>query len=104
MEEVFLEIIRIFFVCAGLLLTAIVMRPAIRFLRSPMPRMPALENDYSLEETSEELQIPSGSQLNQNFDPRSTLTLARQSPLFTAQTVRQWLKESPQSKSHARVT
>jgi len=79
MEEVFLEIIRIFFVCAGMLLMAIVMRPAIRFLRSPMPRM-------------------------HNFDPRSTLAFARKSPLFTAQTVRQWLKESPQSKSHARVT
>ncbi len=104
MEEVVLEIIRTFFVCAGMLLTAIVMRPAIRFLRSPMPKMDALENDYFLERTSEEIQIPSGSQLDQDFDPRNTLTRARKSPLLTAQTIRQWLKESPQSESHARIT
>ena len=101
MEDVLIEIIKTIFVCAGMLLTAVVMRPAIRFLRAPLPQLNALETDYSLEETSEELQIPSGAELDKKYDQFGTLTFARKSPLLTAQIIRRWLKDSPQSKSHA---
>ncbi|MBF0279650.1 MAG: hypothetical protein HQM13_17760 [SAR324 cluster bacterium] len=97
MEEVFLEIIKTLFACAGMLLTAIVMRPAVRFLKSPMPQLHALEADYSLEEANEEIQIPSGKSMENDFDPRSTLMIARKSPMLTVQTIRYWLKDSSHS-------
>lgn len=93
MEEAYLEIIRTIFACAGMLLTAIVMRPAIRFLKSPLPKPDALETSYSFEETEDELQIPSASDASKAYNPSSTIDFARKSPLLTAQTIRKWLKE-----------
>ncbi len=99
MEAIIIELIRLVFGSAIMLLMAWIMRPVIRFLRSPMPQLNLSTPNY-LEEGEEEIQIPTAPE-ESNFDRFDTLTAARHSPLKTAHVVRQWIRESSTLKSHA---
>ncbi|MBF0287936.1 MAG: hypothetical protein HQM14_08965 [SAR324 cluster bacterium] len=99
METITIELIRLVFGSAIMLITAWIMRPAIRFLRSPMPQFDLSLPNY-LEEAEEEIQIPTAP-AEEDFDRFETITTARAFPLKTTHVVRQWIRESPSLKSHA---
>ena len=94
MEEVVLEMIRTFFAAAGIVLMAVVMRPAIHFFKAPLPRPDTFATKNVFEETKKELQIPASPETDTPYNRAKTLDFAQKSPVLTAQTIRQWLKES----------
>ncbi len=100
MESVLIEIIRTIFICAILLVTAWALRPVIRFLRTPMPRLEKFDMTQILEEVDEEIQIPNASG-SESYDQSKILMTAGKSPQMTAQTIRQWLKEPSNPSPHA---
>lgn len=100
METIVIEIIRTLFISLALLLIAWVLRPMVRFLRSPMPSLNKAVTERPFEETEEELQIPNNDD-SKSYNPSEVLNTARRSPLMTSQTIRHWLKENSQLKTHA---
>lgn len=93
MEEAVLEMIRTVFAGAGIVVMVVVMRPAIRFFKEPLPRPDTLKTKNVFEETKKELQIPSSPENHNAYSRANTLDFAQKSPVLTAETIRKWLKE-----------
>ncbi len=101
MDAVAIEVIRALFAGAAMILIALVLRPAIKFLRSPMPRLDTKTSRYELNAEEDELQIPNSVKDAPDYTPSRAINMAKGSPIVTAQVVRTWLKDTSHSKSHA---